>query len=169
MICQRCGTEYENEERICPRCQYGKPKEQKPVPKWVPWFLGTFGVLLVVGTVIGVFAATYFNASWMEGSWEGSDLAITFNTTDETFLLSNVETVISGTFTADKDAFTLAAEDGNVYIYRYERVGTNRIKLLFSRGNETMRITLNRMTAEEDELETDDGDSLEDALQSELE
>ena len=88
---------------------------------------------------------------------------------DETFLLSNVETVISGTFSADKDAFTLAAEDGTVYVYRYERIGTNRIKLLFTRGDETMRITLNRMTSEEDDLETEEGDSLEDALQKELE
>ena len=164
MICQRCGTEYENEERICPRCGYGRPKEQKPIPKWLPWVLGSVFTVMIVGTVIGVFAATYFNADWMDGSWEGSDLAITFNTEEETFLLSNVETVISGTFVADKEAFTLTSEAGTVYVYRYERVGPNRIKLLFSRGDETMRITLNRMQDEEDDLEAEGGDSLEEAL-----
>lgn len=165
MICQRCGTEFENEERICPRCHYGKPKERKPIPKWIPWFLGGFITVLLVGTVVAVYVSNYFNGNWMIGSWEGSDLAITFFE-DDTFMLSNVETVISGTYTADQDAFTLAAEDGSTYVYRYERVGSNRMKIFYTRGDETMRITLNRMSSHEDEFESEGGDSLEDALQN---
>lgn len=156
MICPRCGTEHENEDRICPRCHHGRPKEQKPLPKWLPWTLGSVGVVLIVGVIVGTIIATYFGSTWMEGSWEGSDLAITFDTDEKTFLLSNVETVVYGTFTADDDAFTLTAEDGNVYVYRYERVGTNRIKLLFTRGNETVRVTMNRIVAEEETYEDDE-------------
>lgn len=156
MICQRCGTEYENEERICPRCQYGRPKEQKQLPKWLPWTLGSVGVVLILGVIVGSIVATYFGSTWMDGSWEGSDLAITFDTDEKTFFLSNVETVAFGTFTADDDAFTLTAEDGNVYIYRYERVGANRMKLLFTLGDETMRITMNRIVDEDESLENDE-------------
>lgn len=167
MICSRCGTEHNDERGICPRCNYGLPKEQKPMPKWVPWVIASFGGALLVGIVVTVIVATYFNGSWMEGSWEGSSLAITFNTEEKTFLLSNVETVVSGTFTADKDAFTLTAEDGNIYVYRYERINANKIKLIFTRGNETVRVALTRMQTDFEE-EIDDGDSLEDALDEEL-
>lgn len=158
MICSRCGTEHNNEQGVCPRCNYGRPKEKKPLPKWVPWVISGFCGALLVGTLITVIAATYFNDSWMDGSWEGSSLAITFNTEEKTFLLSNVETVIYGTFTADKDAFTLTAEDGNIYVYRYERINNNKIKLMFSRGNETVRVTMNRMHTD---LEEEIDDSLE--------
>ncbi len=153
MICQRCGTEYENEERVCPRCYYGRVKEKKPLPKWLPWLLGGLGTLAVIGAVIGIFTATYFSSDWMDGSWEGSSLAITFDTEENTFLLSNVETVISGTFVASEDSFTLTAEDGNLYVYRYERNGTNKIQLMFLRDNETVRVTLTRQQGEDFSLE----------------
>lgn len=148
MICQRCGTEFENEDGVCPRCYYGRVKVKKPLPKWVPWVLGVFGTLAVIGTVIGIFTATYFSSDWMDGSWEGSSLAITFNTEEGTFLLSNVETVLSGTFVASKDSFTLTAEDGNIYVYRYERKGNNKIQVMFLRDNETVRVTLNRQVGD---------------------
>ncbi len=160
MICPRCGTEHENEEGICPRCGYGRPKEKKPVPKWIPWLGGSLGVLLVIGTVVGVIVATHFDSSWMSGSWEGSNLAITFNTTDKTFLLSNGDNVVSGSFTANRDAFTLTAEDGNLYVYRYSRINPQKMKLMFNRGNETVKVTVNRVSGPEEE-ETE-GDSLED-------
>lgn len=149
MICQRCGTEFENEERVCPRCYYGRVKEKKPLPKWVTWVLWCVGSLAVVGGIIGVIAATYFSSDWMDGSWEGSSLAITFDTEEGTFLLSNVETIVSGTFVANKDDFTLTAEDGNIYVYRYERKGSNRIEVMFMRDNETVRVTLNRQQSED--------------------
>ena len=149
MICQRCGTEYENEDRVCPRCYYGRVKEKKPLPKWVAWFLGIMGTLAVIGAVIGGVAANYFSDDWMDGSWEGSSLAITFDTEENTFLLSNVETVISGTFMASKDSFTLTAESGDLYVYRYERKGNDKIQLMFLRNNETVRVTLTRQQGED--------------------
>lgn len=169
MICQRCGTEYDNPERICPRCRYGKPKDQKPIPKWVPWFLGSFITVLLVGTVVGVLLVKYFSAEWMSGSWEGGNMAITFNTEEDTFLLSNGDRVLSGTFTSDKDAFTLAAEDGSIYVYRYDRIGNNRLRLTYTQGEQTQKVTLNRLVGEKDEFEAEDGDSLEEALGEEFE
>ncbi len=155
MICQRCGTEYENEDRVCPRCYYGRVKEKKPLPKWVPWVLWCVGSLAVIGGIIGIIAATYFSSDWMDGSWEGSSLAITFDTEEDTFLLSNVETIVSGTFVATKDDFTLTAEDGKIYVYRYVRKGNNRIEVMFMRENETVRVTLAR---QQDDFSDDDFD-----------
>lgn len=156
MICPRCGTEHENQDHICPRCGYGRPKPKKNLPRWLPWALGGVGFFAVVGIVIGAIAASYFSSAWMDGSWEGSNLAISFNADESSFLLSNSGTVISGTFTADKDAFYLTAEDGNLYVYRYDRINQNKIKLLFTRENETVRVTLSRVVTEVEELEEED-------------
>ena len=149
MICQRCGTEYENEERICPRCYYGRPKKKKNLPKWFKPVAWSVSCLLVVGAVAWGMISYYLRSTWMEGSWEGSSLSVTFNTEDDLFLLANGDTIINGTFMVDKDAFTLTDEDGKIYVYRYERKGNNRVEFSFTEGGEIVRVLLERVEYDE--------------------
>ena len=162
MICPRCGTEYEEHHEYCPRCFFGRPKEKKHLPKWLRWLLISVAAVVVIGTAVGIYAATYFDSEWMNGAWEGSDLAITFDTESETFYLSNVDSVLFGVFTADKDALVLTAEDGNVYTYRYERLNYNKIRLFFTQGDKTETVILVRVRQEAEE--EDDEELLTDAM-----
>ncbi|MBQ7936693.1 MAG: CotH kinase family protein [Clostridia bacterium] len=156
MICQRCGTEFNNRDGICPRCDYGRPKPKKNLPKWLGWVIALGSVALVACVGLVLYLSVYFDSDWMHGSWEGSSLAISFNTEEETFILSNGENVISGTFTANKDTFGLMAEDGSIYTYRYERVNATKMKLMFSQNNETMKITVTKEDDAWDEVANPD-------------
>ncbi len=149
MICQRCGTEYENKERICPRCYYGRPKKKRNIPKWVRPVAWTLGSLMVVGLVIWGMVSHYLRSTWMDGSWEGSSLAITFNSEDKMFLLANGTTVVSGTFMVDQDAFTLTDEEGKIYVYRYKRMGNERMELSFMQDGEVVRILMDLVDDDE--------------------
>lgn len=151
MICQRCGTEYENEEQICPRCDYGRPKAKKQLPQWAWWVMIAGAILAVSASVLIWYLNFYFSDDWMDGAWESKSLAISFDAEEDTFILANGETVVFGTFTANKDSFGLTTEDGTQYVYRYERVNANKMKLMFSQGNETVKVTVNRVIAEEEE------------------
>ncbi len=148
MICQRCGTEFENEEHICPRCYYGRPKKKIQLPKWFRPVAWTAGSLMVVGLIVGSIISYYLRSTWMDGSWEGSSLAITFDSEEKMFLLANGDTIVSGTFVVDRDAFTLTDEDGMIYVYRYERMGNNRVELSFMQDGEVVRVLLDRMEEE---------------------
>ncbi len=104
---------------------------------------------MVVGLVIWGMVSHYLRNTWMDGSWEGSSLAITFNSEDKMFLLSNGTTVVSGTFMVDQDAFTLTDEEGKIYVYRYERMGNNRMELSFMQDGEVVRILMDQMDDDE--------------------
>ncbi len=150
MICQRCGTEFENEDSICPRCDYGRPKAKKQLPQWAWWLIIVGAVLAIAGSVLVWYLNFYFSDDWMDGSWESKSLAISFDAEEDHFILANGETVVSGEFTANKDSFTLTTEEGTIYVYRYERVNANKMKLMFSQGNETIKVTVNRVVSEEE-------------------
>lgn len=148
MICQRCGTEFENAEHICPRCYYGRPKKKRQLPKWFRPVAWSVGSVLVVGLIVGSIISYYLRSTWMDGSWEGSSLAITFDSEDKMFLLANGDNIVSGTFVVDRDAFTLTDEDGMIYVYRYERMGNNKVELSFMQDGEVVRVLLERMEEE---------------------
>ena len=65
------------------------------------------------------------------------------------FLLANGDTVVSGTFMVDQDAFTLTDEEGKIYVYRYERMGSDRVEFSFMQDGEVVRIILERMDDDE--------------------
>ncbi len=155
MICPRCGTEHEDPAGVCPRCGYGRQKEAKPLPKWVILLCSAVGALLITGGIVSAYIYTHYNSNWIGGSWEGTNLAITFNTDEHSFLLSNGDTVLSGDYSASRDAFTLTAEDGSLYVYRYKKINSGKMKLMYSRGNETVKVTVNKVVSEQDADELD--------------
>ena len=148
MICQRCGTEYENEERICPRCYYGRPKVKKHLPKWVHAVVWPLLTLAVIGAVAWSMITHYNRSTWMEGAWEGEELTLTFDTEEDKFFLSNGDNVIFGTFVASKDSFTLTDENGKIYVYRFKRLGEKKIELSFTQGSKLERVELERVENE---------------------
>ncbi len=143
-VCQRCGTEYENEQIACPRCGYGKPKAAFHMPKWGWWSLLAGGAALLIGLVVGLQVADYFGKDWMEGVWLAPSFELSFNTEEGSFALTTEGVQLSGTYSVTADTFRLTAADGNLYVYRYDRLSKNRVKLLFSQNGNNTRITVNR-------------------------
>ena len=156
MICPRCGTEHSDPNHICPRCFYGRPKAKKQMPKWLVWTLTGVAAVAIIAGSIHLYFQKFYNNNWMHGAWEGSDLSLSFNCEDDTFLLINGELVVSGDFTATQDAFTLTAEDGNVYIYRYDKVNRNKMKLTFNQGTEIRKVTLKKQVEDVEEEEPEE-------------
>lgn len=142
MICARCGTEYENEERICPRCFYGRPKKPIQLPPWLKW--GGLGVLAagLIAFGVWVYMIATFNSRWIMGDWDGGNLSIRFNLDDDTFMLINSDTVLEGTFELDTDTITLTTIDDVVYVYRYDKINDNKMKLTFNEGDDVYRVTM---------------------------
>ncbi len=142
MICARCGTEYENEERICPRCYYGRPKKPIQLPPWLKW--GGIGVLVagVIGLSIWLYIIASYNSRWIAGDWDGGNLSIKFNVDDDTFMLINNETVLEGTFELGQDSITLTTIEDAVYVYRYDKINDNKMKLTFNDGDDVYRVTM---------------------------
>lgn len=156
MICSRCGTEHNDPDKICPRCGLNRPKVRKKWPKWAIWTTAVGAPLLAIGLGLWIFYAVFVNAAWLGGIWEGGDIYIEFNEEEQTFFLGNGDQIFGGTYTQTKEDFTLLAEDGNVYIYRYERVGIDEMKLIFNQEGETRRVTLYRF--KEDDVQEELGD-----------
>ncbi len=161
MICPRCGTEHSAPNHICPRCFYGRPKEKKHMPKWLIWALTALVGCLIIAGSIHLYFQKFYNNNWMHGAWEGKNLSLSFNCEDDTFILMNGELVLSGDFTATQDSFTLTAEDGNVYIYRYEKVNGKKMKLIFNQGEAIQKVTVKKQVEEsEEEPEEESEDEL---------
>ena len=159
MICGRCGTEYENEERICPRCYYGRPKERIKIPAWLKWSgLGVLGVGVIAFSVWVYMLAT-FNSRWLAGDWDGGNLAIKFNVDDDTFMLINGDNVLEGTFELGQDAITLTTLEDQVYVYRYNKINDNKMKLTFNDGDDVYRVTM--LKDESSIIEEESGDRSE--------
>ncbi len=154
MVCQYCGTEFDQE--VCPRCgksappieekKQGKSPAAKPrIPKWIWWVLIVGALLAVIGTVAGIYLSDYRNNTWMGGKWGGTSLEVTFRTEDQTFDLAiGEETRLKGNYVYNDEAFQFTAEDGSIYVYHYERMGANRLRLFFTENGEERRITLKR-------------------------
>ena len=145
MICSRCGTEHDDPNKICPRCGLNRPKIRKKWPKWAKWTTAIGAPLLAIGLGVWIFFVAFVNVAWLGGTWEGGDIYIEFNESENTFFLGNGDQIFGGTYSQTKEDFTLTAEDGTVYIYRYERVGIDEMKLTFTQEGETRRVTLYRV------------------------
>ena len=152
MICPRCGTEHQDPQKICPRCGYGRRKIRKKMPRWARWTSVIAGILLIFGAGFLFFRAHYYDADWMNGSWEGGDLAVTFNAEDNTFLLSNGDLVLNGNYIARRDSFDLMADDGNAYFFHYNRVGVKKMRVSFMQNDTTVRVMLTHMDADDGEI-----------------
>ncbi|MBQ7095996.1 MAG: hypothetical protein IJN80_06065 [Clostridia bacterium] len=158
MICSRCGTEHNDPQKICPKCGLNRPKVRKKWPKWAVWVVSVGGSLLAIGLGIWIFFATVVNRHWLNGIWEGGDVSLEFNESEQTFFLVNGDNILAGTYEQSPDDFTLTTEDGAIYVYRYEREGINTMKLIFTQENETRRVTLTRYREEDvalDPIETE--------------
>lgn len=153
MICSRCGTEHDDPQKICPRCGFGRPKVRKKWPKWAVWTTWVGSFLLVAVLTTWIFMATFVDKNWLNGIWEGGDLSLEFNQEEASFFLVNGDNILTGTYEQSQDDFTLTAEDGNIYNYRYVREGRNEMQLIFNQDNETHRVTLYRLEEEEVGLE----------------
>ncbi len=156
MICSRCGTEYFNEDKICPRCKMGRPKERKQLPAWLKW--GGIGALAACVIAVSIFLITvvYAGSKWINGAWEGGGLALDFNTEEDTFLLINGDTVLSGVFEVKKDTIILVTPEEQTYIYRYEKLNDYKMRLTFNQDDSVRHVTVIKNEAlvqEEDESE----------------
>jgi len=159
MICGRCGTEFENEERICPRCYYGRPKKPIQLPGWLKW--GGLSVLAIglISFSIWIYMIASFNSRWIAGDWDGGNLSINFDLNDDTFLLINGDTVLEGTFSVGEDAITLTTLEDQIYVYRYNKINDNKMKLTFNDGDDVYRVTM--LKDEASIIEEESGDRSE--------
>lgn len=146
MICQRCGTEYSDEGICCPRCGFGRPKEKNPLPQWMLWAMGGGGVVLLTCVTLLIVFLSRQQKDWIQGSWEGAALSLAFNTEEETFSLKDGTNELAGTYTVDQNSFGLTAEDGSLYVYRYQRAGSNKMELQYTRNNEIYKTSLERVS-----------------------
>lgn len=153
MICGRCGTEHNSPDHICPRCFYGRPKEKKKLPKWCAWLIGAGSTLLVAGLVLAIIFIPRIGKvddAWLDGTWEGKDMALILRVEDHTFQLLNGENVLFGEFKLQEDStLRLIAEDGQNYVYNYTRKDPNTIDVSFADGLALVRTTLERVTYDE--------------------
>ena len=152
MICPRCGTEHNQPDHICPRCFYGRPRKKIKVPTWLPWSLaGLFAVAVTVSVILLVVFLPRQEAinddSWIDGNWQGDDLALLLDADQNTFQLISGETVLYGTFAVDTEQYhiRLTDEEGNNYLYLYEMKDPNTMKVSFAQGLNTVHATLERM------------------------
>jgi hypothetical protein len=161
MICQRCGTEHQSPDKICPRCFYGRPKEKISLSPKARWLLGLGAPVLVA---LIVFAAIFIprigrlDDRWLDGVWQGENLALILKVEDHSFQLINGENVLYGEFVLDSDYdLRLIAEDGQNYVYNYTLKDPNTMTVSFADGLYIVRETLTRMGAETEEEESEEG------------
>ncbi len=148
MICGRCGTEHNSPDNICPRCYYGRPKEKKPLPIWAKWLIGAGSPLLVAGLILALIFIPRIGRiddSWLEGTWQGEDMALTLNVEDHTFQLINGENFVFGEFVLENETdLRLIDEDGKNYVYSYVRKDPNTLSISFADGLAIVRTVLER-------------------------
>ena len=144
MICQRCGTEFQSEYGNCPRCGWSSLPKKPLLPRWAVWAISSGSVLLLATVVLCLSLFLHRQKEWIHGSWEGNSLSLSFNTEEETFYLEDRQNEFSGTFTMDKNAISLQAEDGSLYIYRYAKKGADGLELQYTRNEEQFKTTLER-------------------------
>ena len=161
MICSRCGTEHYNNDKICPRCGLGKPKERKTIPAWLKWSLLSVLVAGVGVLSFWLYTIISFDSDWINGAWDGGGLSINFNDAEGTFLLSSDGEVLEGTYEVQTDTITLVTNDEQTYVYRYEKISNRKMKLTFNRDDEVERITVQKDEASvEEESDEDRSDEL---------
>ncbi len=160
MICGRCGTEHNSPDNICPRCFYGRPKEKKKMPKWAQWLIGVGSPLLLAGIILAVIFIPRIGRiddSWLDGTWEGEDMALLMRVEDHSFQLINGENVLFGEFTLEEDStLRLVAEDGKNYVYSYKLKDPNTMNISFADGLAYVRTTLERVVYDEFEEESEE-------------
>lgn len=152
MICGRCGTEHNSPDNICPRCFFGRPKEKKKMPQWTKWLIGIGAPLLVAATVLAVIFIPRIGRiddSWLDGTWEGEDMALIVSTEERSFQLLNGENFIYGEYELESDSsLRLISEDGMHYVYSYTLRDPNTLDISFADGLAYVRTTLVRNTVE---------------------
>jgi len=145
MICQRCGTEFHNDENICPRCGYGRPKPKMHLPRWLWWTVGIATPVLVVAISLALYMQFYLSSGWVHGAWEGQEMSLILNLDRELFMLENHGVKMTGSFTLGEDTLGLTTEEGEMYVYRYERLSANRMRLQYNTQDDgTRQITVSR-------------------------
>lgn len=152
-ICPRCGTEHDQPDGICPRCFYGRPRQKVKLPVWMPWAIVGFAAVLITAVVI-LFVSLQPKVqddSWIDGDWEGKDIAILLDAEEHTFQLISKETVLYGTFAIDEETATLRLtdEEKHVYAYTYYLKDPNTMNVSFADGIYVVRETLERRKYEE--------------------
>lgn len=157
MICKRCGTEYPDHLTECPRCTFGRVTVRKPLPKWAVGLISGFGSLAVIVLATVLFFTLRFDDDWMNGNWTGTDFYLTFNTEDGTCAFSNGDSLVVGTYKADKDSFTLYTDDGLGYTYQYTKLSNYEMDLSYLRDGELRTLFVCRSGyADDEDPETDE-------------
>ena len=155
MICPRCGTKHEAEDGVCPRCFHGRPKKKIKLPIWFPWALmGAFMLAVVVTSVIIVASVLApkepeIDDSWLDGAWKGKNMTIKLDADANTFLLDASGELLQGEFKLEEpDSLRLIDDEGQHYLYTYEKIDPNTLRVSFADGLSLVRETLVRQADE---------------------
>jgi hypothetical protein len=83
--------------------------------------------------------------SWIDGSWQGKIMKMDFNAQNNTFAVSTNDTIMQGEFTLEEpDSLRLVDSQGQHYLYTYEKIDPNTLRVSFADGISIVRETLTR-------------------------
>mgnify|MGYP003301117463 FL=1 len=148
MICARCGTEHNDPENICPRCFYGRPRQNPKIPKWVLWLGGSIvGAAIIAVAAIFIVQAVQLSISqrWIDGTWENDEMALIIDRDDRRFHLINGQNVLVGRYELNDEELRLISEEGNHYVYYYELVDELTLNISFVSDKTVVRETLTKL------------------------
>ena len=149
MICARCGTEHQSPDNICPRCFYGRPKSVKTLPSWAIWAIVVGGVS-IVAIVVGMLLGSVIgkDQTWIDGDWWSQKITLHFDSDDNTFILTNRGEKMSGTYTINRNTFTLVpkgSQSKEGYVYHYQKTkDPSKILVSYSFEGKLHRMLLKR-------------------------
>ncbi len=144
MICSRCGSEFFNKEHICPRCGNGKPKKRKRMPQWMGWTVAAVMAAALIGLVITIAVRVSSANNWLNGVWEEESFVLSLNAKYNTFTLADEGIELVGSYAVIDDTLGLTAKDGGLYIYRFERLGNNKMRLRYNQDDVATTLTVSR-------------------------
>ena len=116
--------------------------------------MGAFMLAVVVTSVIIVASVLApkepeIDDSWLDGAWKGKNMTIKLDADANTFLLDASGELLQGEFKLEEpDSLRLIDDEGQHYLYTYEKIDPNTLRVSFADGLSLVRETLVRQADE---------------------